>query len=47
MTNLSLTFHTREAIAKAREKAFSWICKTLLTAVTYLLCGTGVESLNG
>jgi hypothetical protein len=42
MTNLSLMFKTRNAITKAREKTFSWICKTLLTAVTYLLCGTGV-----
>jgi len=42
MTGFYLILRPREALLTARRKAFSWACKTLLTALTHLLCGTGV-----
>ena len=41
MTSFNPAGHPREAVLTIRRKAFSWMCRTLLTAVTYLLCGTG------
>jgi len=46
MTHARRMLQLHGAQLTARHKAFSWIgrriCKTLLSAVTYLLCGTGV-----
>jgi hypothetical protein len=42
MTRVDPMFKAREFALTARQKAFSWICKALLTALTHLLCGTGV-----